>query len=146
MVKKKVSLGSSPDLGDAAGQPGEGAISPGARAAAVDILELFFNTGIILHEVSAPNAGRLPDVVSSFVVMGGAAGGSVRRAEAGEEPDVEISAVDHLSELAALWFPVPYQLSCPFAVQVFLAQTAGGSVRAVMAVDTFELTGSQGRH
>lgn len=153
MVKKKVSLGSSPDLGDgpSGDQPG---ITPGARAASVEVLELFFNTGIILHEVALPRG--IPDVVSSFVVMtppGGAAAPqagpstlSVRRAQGGEEPDVEISAVDHLAELANRWLPVPYQLSCPFAVQVFLAFTAGGGVRAVLAVDTLEVQGAQGRH
>ena len=145
MVKKKVSLGSSPDLEGAAPAAEEGSL--GARAAAVDILELFFNTGITLHEVAMPRG--LPAVVSSFVVMPGGAPGqnnlSVRRAQAGEEPDVEISAVDHLADLAGRWLPVPYQLSCPFAVQIFLAQTGGG-VRAVLAIDTFEQTGSQGRH
>jgi hypothetical protein len=156
VVKKKVSLGSSPDLGeDASAEPR--ALTPGARAASVDVLELFFNTGIILHEVALPRG--LPDVVSSFVVMKpsvtagtapaqatGPSTLSVRRAQGGEEPDVEISAVDHLSELAGRWLPVPYQLSCPFTVQVFLAQTGGGGVRAVLAVDTFEAQGSQGRH
>src|SRR6185436_16338075 len=95
MVKKKVSLGSSPDLADGAGGSSrETAVTAGARAAAIDVLELFFNTGIILHEVALPRG--LPDVVSSFVVMkpggeapGGAPGGiSVRRAQSGEEPDV----------------------------------------------------------
>jgi hypothetical protein len=153
MVKKKVSLGSSPDVADAAqaDRPGSSA----DRAGTVDVLELFFNTGIILHEVALPRG--LPDVVSSFVVMSGKAGTpaaspaapatlSVRRAQPGEEPDVEISAVDHLSELAGRWLPIPYQLSCPFAVQVFLALTGGGGVRAVLAVDTLEIRGSQGRH
>ncbi len=152
MVKKKVSLGSSPDLGD--GPVGEHTVTAGGRAASVEVLELFFNTGIILHEVALPRG--LPDVVSSFVVMpppagsapvhGGPSTLSVRRAQGGEEPDVEISAVEHLSELAGRWLPVPYQLSCPFAVQVFLAQTAAGGVRAVLAVDTLEAQGSQGRH
>jgi hypothetical protein len=145
MVKKKVSLGSSPDLGDVAA--GEA-----PRAATASVLELFFDTGIILHEVALPRG--LPDVVSSFVVMqappAGAASGpttfSVRRAQAGEEPDVEVSAVDHLSELSNRWLPVPYQLSCPYAVQVFLGVTSGGGVRAVLAVDTLEKQGSQGRH
>src|SRR6187399_967265 len=108
MVKKKVSLGSSPDHGDA---PVETSVGPGVQAATIDVLELFFNTGIILHEVALPRG--LPDVVSGFVVMkpGGAPGAaapaqggpstlSVRRAQGGEEPDVEISAVDHLPELA----------------------------------------------
>jgi hypothetical protein len=149
MVKKKVSLGSSPDL--AADDVNDVAISPGARAAAVDVLELFFNTGIVFHEVALPRG--LPDVVSSFVVMKTPPQGvaapptlSVRRAQPGEEPDIEISAVEHVAELAGRWLPVPYQLSCPFAVQVFLAQTGGGGVRAVMAVDTLEVPGSQGRH
>ena len=167
MVKKKVSLGSSPDLeADGRGAAGD-AVLPAHRAATIDVLELFFNTGIILHDVAMPRG--LPDTVSSFIVMqpgGGAAGGagagtgaatatagrgapstfSVRRANPGEDPDVEISAHDHLGELSNRWLPVPYQLSCPFAVQVFLAETAGGGVCAVMAVDTLEQTGSGGRH
>jgi hypothetical protein len=150
MVKKKVSLGSSPELGDA---PGGEPVGTAARAAAVEVLELFFNTGIILHEVALPRSG-LPAVVSSFVVMGkpaagapGAATLSVRRAQGGEDPDVEVSAVDHLAELAGRWLPVPYQLSCPFAVQVFLAQGgAAAGLRAVLAIDTLEAAGSQGRH
>ncbi|MDB5212711.1 MAG: hypothetical protein JWO86_638, partial [Myxococcaceae bacterium] len=164
MVKKKVSLGSSPDL-EADGRGGAGeAVLPAHRAATIDVLELFFNTGIILHDVAMPRG--LPDTVSSFIVMqpgGGAGGGSatgaatagratgpstfsVRRANPGEDPDVEISAHDHLGELSNRWLPVPYQLSCPFAVQVFLAETGGGGVRAVMAVDTLEQSGSGGRH
>ena len=159
MVKKKVSLGSSPDL-DADGRGGAGeAVLPSHRAATVDVLELFFNTGIILHDVALPRG--LPDTVSSFIVMqaGGAPGApaapkagvgpstfSVRRAAPGEDPDVEISAHDHLAELSNRWLPVPYQLSCPFTVQVFLAETGGGGVRAVMAVDTLEQQGSGGRH
>jgi hypothetical protein len=156
MVKKKVSLGSGagPDGAEAgAGQP----LLPSQKGASVDVLELFFNTGIVLHEVAFPRG--LPDTVSSFVVMkpGGDAPQarspspgpstfSVRRANAGEEPDVEISAVDHLSELANRWLPVPYQLSCPFAVQIYLAETGGGGVRACLAVDTLEASGSQGKH
>jgi hypothetical protein len=157
MVKKKVSLGSSPDL-ESDGRGGSAdAVLPAHRAAAVDVLELFFNTGIILHDVAMPRG--LPDTVSSFIVMqpGGAGAAapkpgsgpstfSVRRANPGEDPDVEISAHDHLGELSNRWLPVPFQLSCPFAVQVFLAETGGGGVRAVMAVDTLEATGSGGRH
>ena len=151
MVKKKVSLGQGD--GGAEGQLAE-PIGPQNRAATVDVLELFFNTGVILHEIALPRG--LPDVVSSFVVMkpgtpnapagGGPGQLSVRRAQGGEEPDVEISAVDHLSELAGRWLPVPYQLSCPFCVQLFLAETGGGGVRAVLAVDTLEMNGSGGRH
>jgi hypothetical protein len=144
MVKKKVSLGSSPDLEEGRADPRPA----GGRAATVSVLELFFNTGIVFHEVALP--GGLPDVVSSFVVMTSpgvdAPALSIRRAQGGEEPDVEISAVDHLGELANRWLPVPYQLSAPFAVQVFLARTADGGVRAVLAVDTLEAQGSQGRH
>jgi len=161
MVKKKVSLGSSPDL-DSVGNGNPGEALPSHRAAVVDVLELFFNTGIILHDVALPRG--LPDTVSSFIVIkpGATAAApataatpragttpatlSVRRANPGEEPDVEISAHDHLSELSNRWLPVPYQLSCPFAVQVFLAETPGGGVRAVLAVDTLEQQGSQGRH
>ncbi|MBX3230050.1 MAG: virulence factor SrfB [Labilithrix sp.] len=151
MVKKKVSLGGSSD-GDAP-SAAEVPNTPGSRAASIDVLELFFNTGIILHEVALPRG--LPAVVSSFIVMRpagaaapapSAAAISVRRAQTGEEPDVEISAVDHLSELAGRWLPVPFQLSCPFAVQVYLATTAGGGARAVLAIDTLEAHGSQGRH
>lgn len=164
MVKKKVSLGSSPDLEsghDGHGGPGDAGL-PQHRAATIDVLELFFNTGIILHDVAMPRG--LPDTVSSFIVMqpGGAPGApsappagasghgpatfSVRRANPGEEPDVEISAHDHLAELSNRWLPVPYQLSCPFAVQVFVAETGGGGLRAVLAVDTLERSGSGGRH
>src|SRR5262249_13616594 len=123
--------------------------SASKASAEVSVLELFFNTGIILHEIAFRS---LPDTVSSFVVMQGQAQQtgpstfSVRRAQAGEEPDVEISAVDHLGELANRWLPVPFQLSCPFAVQIFLSETGGGGVRACMAIDTMEAQGSQGKH
>src|SRR3954469_3345315 len=119
MVKKKVSLGSSPDLETDARDGAGAAALPQHRAATVDVLELFFNTGIILHDVAMPRG--LPDTVSSFIVMpaGGASAGaapltdprarvsttgpstlSVRRAGPGEDPDVEISAHDHLTELS----------------------------------------------
>ncbi|MDB4946506.1 MAG: hypothetical protein JWP97_6040 [Labilithrix sp.] len=156
MVKKKVSLGSSPDdeRGDGLGSAAQAGL-PGPHAANVEVLELFFSTGIVLHDVALPRG--LPDTVSSFVVMNGGAPGtgappagpatfSVRRASPGEEPDVEISAHDHLAELSNRWLPVPYQLSCPFAVQVFLAETGTGGIRAVLAVDTLEQQGSGGRH
>lgn len=68
----------------------------------------------------------------------------MRRALPGEDSDVEVSSLDALSEFAGRWLPVPTQLSCPFAVQVFLAQEAGG-VRALLAVDTIERAGSRGR-
>src|SRR5262249_10916829 len=129
----------SPDINESAG---EGALLPAERAAKVDVLELFFDTGIILHEVAFPRG--LPDTVSSFVIM--KEQGAVRRAQAGEEPDVEISTADHLGELTTRWLPVPYQLSCPFAVQIFLAETGDGGVRGCLAIDTLEQQGSKGRH
>lgn len=182
VVKKKVSLGDSKPQAPAGQGP--------SAATNLDVLELFFNTGIIFHEV--PCDGDLPDVVSSFCIMKdpGAApdppapppaaagkkiglGGSgpaistpasmpakpkaapvntskdgfrVRRAEPGEEPDVEISCADHLTELSGRWLPVPYQLSCPHAVQVFLSAEGPRSARILLAVDTLERAGSQGRH
>ncbi len=192
VVKKKVSLGDSKPQSPA----GQGASAGGVS---LEVLELFFNTGTIFHEV--PCAGDLPDVVSSFCIMkdpaappepgapraasagkkvglgGPTPAGSglpkisapaspagsgpgkpaapvntskdgfrVRRAEAGEEPDVEMSCADHLQEISGRWLPVPYQLSCPHAVQVFLLAEGPRSARILLAVDTLERAGSQGRH
>ena len=147
MVKRKVSLGGGTSTGPVAMEVG------GTRPTPVETLELFFNTGIVFHELAVD----LPDTVSSFCVMQtpgaapaqpGAPVGtwSVRRAEPGEDPDIEISVVDHMGELSGRWLPVPYPLSNPFAVQIFLAQTAGGEHRAMLAVDTLEVQGSQGRY
>jgi hypothetical protein len=181
VVKKKVSLGDS--------KP-QAASGPAGSAPSLEVLELFFNTGTIFHEV--PCDGDLPDVVSSFCIMkepgavpdpavpppaasagkkvglGGPPkisapasmpakppppavssskeGFRVRRAEPGEEPDVEISCADHLQELSGRWLPVPYQLSNPHAVQVYLSAEGPRSARILLAVDTLERTGSQGRH
>jgi hypothetical protein len=138
-VKRKVSL-------DHAGTSARGA----ARAAepSTEVLELFFDSGVIFHEVVLPSP--LPDLVSGFVVVKGAderAGFSVRRAEAGEEPDVEVSALEHLPELAHRWLPCPYQLSCLHCVQIYLATgERPGHVRAMLAIDTLEHTGSDSRH
>ena len=195
VVKKKVSLGvATPQASQTASAP------------SLEVLELFFNTGIVFHEV--PCDGDLPDVVSSFCIMKepGASGAGadaqsgkpppaasagkkiglpksvvptpppiptplgsrpsipsspsnpgpapsslkdgfrVRRAEPGEEPDVEISCADHLAELSGRWLPIPYQLSNPHAVQVYLAPEGPRSARILLAVDTLERTGSQGRH
>lgn len=140
VVKRKVSLS------------GGGASSEAARGGPVqpstEVLELFFNTGIVYHEVAVPDA--LPDLVSSFVVMKsdqlGRDGVSVRRATPGEEPDVEISAVEHLPELSNRWLPVPYQLSCAHTVQLFLAQSNEGRLRALLAIDTLMIPDSKGRH
>jgi hypothetical protein len=67
---------------------------PGARSDVV--LELFFNRGIVFHEVELPRA--LPDVVSGFIVQKPAAGGAgqtgIRRAAVGEEPDVEVGGLE----------------------------------------------------
>src|SRR5262249_10345342 len=105
MVKRKVSL-ASPGAATRADADG----SQGA-AENTEILDLFFDPGIVFHEVALP--AQLPDVVSSFVVMKDPRGGDrvgVRRAAAGEEPDVEVSALEHLNELGNRWLPVPYQL------------------------------------
>lgn len=149
MVKRKVSLGG----GGGGGTDGR-AIAPdasGARPPSVETLELFFNTGIVFHELALD----IPDVVSSFCIMQGAGAAtphgqvgtwSVRRAEPGEDPDVEISIVDHLGELGGRWLPVPYPFTNPFAVQIFLAQTASGEHRAMLAIDTLEVEGTDGRY
>lgn len=151
VVKKKVSLGETPDIDE-----GLAAVSgPAEEAATTPLVELFFDTGIILHEVALPRG--LPDRVSSFVLMKPPAGPSspapgaappmvsVRRPSAGEDPDIELSAAEHLAEFTHRWLPVPYPLSCPFAVQVYLAHGPTG-LRAVMAIDTLQVAGSQGRH
>jgi len=137
MVKRKVSLGGGGD--------GPRAQTGALPQATQEVLELFFNTGIVFHEVAMPDG--LPDVVAGFKVMKDPAGGerySVRRTAAGEEPDVEISVIDHLHELSNRWLPVPYQLSCPFAVQLWIAPTEDGA-RALLAIDTREVQGAQGR-
>ncbi len=128
-----------------------------AVPATTETLEVFFNTGIAYHPVTLP--AELPDLVASFLVMkpptGQAAapppaGGvlSVRRAQPGEDPDVEVSILEHLNELSARWLPVAYQLSCPHAVQIFIAHAGGrrGSVKAILAIDTLEHGGSKGRY
>jgi len=145
MVKRKVSLGGGGD----APRAQAGVVPPASQ----EVLELFFNTGIVFHEVAMPP--ELPDVVAGFKVMKDPAGVmpgpgqqekySVRRTGAGEEPDVEISVIDHLPELSNRWLPVPYQLSCPFVVQLWLAPEEEG-VRALLAIDTREAAGAQSRH
>ncbi len=139
MIKRKVSL---PTGSARAPAPND------APAEADEVLELFFDTGIVFHELTLPHA--LPDRVSSFVVVKdarqGAAGVLMRRAREDEEPDIEISALEHLGELAFRWLPVPYQLSCPFCVQIFLAPGTGGRApRALFAIDTLARAGSSGR-
>lgn len=115
--------------------------------ASTEVLELFFDTGVAYHEVVLP--AELPDVVASFVVMKDAAGQSVsvRRAEAAEDPDVEISILEHLGQVSDRWIPVPYQLSCAHAVQLYLSPKGGrrGAVRAILAVDTTMHPGQRGR-
>src|SRR5580658_8085600 len=138
VVKRKVSLG---------GDAGQAKAKSGPRAATEEVLDLFFNTGVIFHEVVA---GELPDLVSGFVLMkqpeGVAAGATVRRAQAGEEPDIEISALEHMAQLSHRWLPVPYQLSAQHAVQVFLGGEDPRAPRILMAIDTLERQGSAGRH
>jgi hypothetical protein len=135
---KKISLGASHARQSSAALP----------PPTTEVLELFFNTGVAYHPV--PVAGDLPDTVASFVVMKDPAGGqvvSVRRAEPAEDPDVEISILEHLPKLSGMWIPVPYQLSCAHAVQVLIAPAGGrrGAVKLMLAVDTLEHPGSQGR-
>lgn len=104
---------------------------------------MFFNTGVIFHEVDLPD--ELPDVISSFVIVKDEQGRSVsvRVAAEGEEPDVDISAVEHLDELSGRWLPFPYQLSCMHCVQIYLAR--GDQTRLLMAIDTREAPGANGR-
>lgn len=136
MVSRKVSLdGGRATQRRSAGLP-----------ASTETVELFFNSGIVYHEVPLPDP--LPDVIAGFMVVQGegTAGHQVRAAGAGEDPDVEIGAVEHLAELGNRWLPLPYQLSCPHAVQVYLAPQGARAARALLAVDTLEAAGSGGRH
>ncbi|HJL15448.1 MAG TPA: virulence factor SrfB [Sandaracinaceae bacterium LLY-WYZ-13_1] len=111
-----------------------------------EVLELFFDTGVVYHEVDLPSP--LPDLISGFVLEEGEderSGVGVRRAEAGEEPDVEISALEHLPELSHRWLPCPYQLSCLHCVQIYLSSgERPGEVRALLAVDTMQAEASGG--
>ncbi len=155
---------------------------PQAAVASTEVLELFFNTGILFHELR----GEVPDLVASFIVMqagspvaaahpgsapttappvtpspfappaaptsatatvpGPSGSWSVRRANPGEDPDVEISVLEHLNELSHRWLPVPYQLSAPHAVQMTLAPTPRGDVQILLAIDTIEVQGARGRY
>jgi hypothetical protein len=140
MVKRKVSLDST------ATAPRTG--GPQAVEPSSEVLELFFDTGVVYHEVELPSP--LPDLISGFVVEEGEderSGVGVRRAEPGEEPDVEISALEHLPELSQRWLPCPYQLGCLHCVQIYLAPgERPGQVRALLAVDTMQAEGAEGRH
>lgn len=137
MVKRKVSLGG----------PGSSKkkrpVSAQTPSATPEVVELFFNTGIIHHEVPLPD--ELPDVISSFVVRDGEGreGFTVRAAKPEEEPDVELSAIEHVPEMSGRWLPFPYHLSCQHCVQIYLS--GGQSPRLLMAVDTMELADAQGR-
>lgn len=135
VAKKKVSLGggSEPKRGGSGARYGE------------ETVEFFFNSGVVFHELGEVD---VPDTVAGFLVVKDPTSGEVsgvRRAAAGEESHVEISAIDHVSELAPYWLPVPYQLSCAFCVQARLMPDAEGNLRAVMAIDTCERQGSAGR-
>ncbi|MFK7988855.1 MAG: virulence factor SrfB [Sandaracinaceae bacterium] len=135
---RKVSL-------DGSGPSRQGGAAPSEPNS--DVLELFFDTGVIHHEVELPVP--LPDLISGFVVEKGdeASGVGVRRAAAGEEPDVEISALEHLPELSHRWLPCPYQLSCLHCVQLYLAPgDRPGHVRALLAIDTSAIEGAAGKH
>ncbi|MBZ0119824.1 MAG: virulence factor SrfB [Sandaracinaceae bacterium] len=134
-----MSLDSTGPRGGPSGQP----VEPSN-----EVLELFFDTGVIFHEVALPSP--LPDLISGFKVVQGAderAGFSVRRAASDEEPDVEISALEHLPELGGRWLPLPYQLSCLHCVQIYL-QTGDrhGQARALLAIDTLAVKDGAGKH
>lgn len=140
MIRRKLSLDST---GGAARSTSDNRVEPSN-----EVLELFFDTGVVFHEVVLPSP--LPDLVSGFkVVQGGdeRTGHSVRRVVAGEEPDVEISALEHLPELSSRWLPLPYQLSCLHCVQMYLQPgDRAGSARALLAIDTSAGAQSGGRH
>lgn len=163
MTTKKISLTGTGKAPSIPGTTSLGGNGPGARRtttlqASTAVLELFFGTGIVLHEVEV--TGDLPDTVSSFVFIrppgtdpsatpaqSGNPDWSVRRASPGEDPDIELSAADHIGELAGRWLPVPYQLSALHAVQVYLAPISGRprSARVLLAVDTTAKEGSRGQ-
>ncbi|MCC7535522.1 MAG: virulence factor SrfB [Deltaproteobacteria bacterium] len=140
MIRRKLSLDSTSGPSRAAS---DARIEPSH-----EVLELFFDTGVVFHEVALPTP--LPDLISGFKVVPGGderTGHSVRRAVAGEEPDVEISALEHLPELAGRWLPLPYQLSCLHCVQVYLQPgDRAGSARALLAIDTQSRADNGGRH
>lgn len=111
-----------------------------------DTVELFFNTGVVYHEVAllAPPA----DKIAGFVYTDG---GGFRVAQDWEEPDIEFAVLEILGAFTRRWLPIPYQLSCPLCVQVFLSEDlvsppAGGPARLLLAVDTAEQTDSGGIH
>jgi hypothetical protein len=140
MATRKVGL----DMGSVASRSNG---TPTPVEASTEVLELFFDTGVLYHEVTLPTP--LPDLIQGFVMeeAGDRAGHSVRRAHPGEEPDVEVSAVEHLPELTNRWLPCPYQLSCAHCVQVYLQMGARpGEVKGLLAIDTLEHGGSKGSH
>lgn len=153
--RPKIGLGGATPPGPAArATPPPREATPPTPAEALDV---FFDTGIAFHEIGPVD---LPDVVASFVLMkapgaaagavpAGAAETRVRRATPGEDPDVEVSVVEHLAQLERRWWPIPYQLSAPHAVQVQIARTGtgrrGAQVRLLLAVDTAAGSGSGGR-
>jgi len=139
LVKKKVSLSSG-----SADSPAPEGVS---TASSEETLELFFNSGIIYQEISLPP--ELPEVIAGYKLLEEPAEGAVpriRRASGAEDPDVELSAIEQLGELANRWLPVPYPTSCATAIQVFLAPTGRGGLRALMAIDTLAAPGTKGRH
>jgi hypothetical protein len=107
----------------------------------LETVELFFNTGIIAHEVAL--AQGLPDLIVGFVRL--PQGGNMRRATSGEEPDLEISPLDHLAQFSGQWLPIPYQVSAPFAVQAYLQPGSNGTLRLLLAFDTLEYAQSAGK-
>ena len=142
MVKRKVSL----DTGDGPRRAAADLRAP--RAASTEVVDLFFNTGVVFHEVAlaARSARHRQRLRPRQATPPARARPGVRRAAPGEDPDVEVSALEHFAELAGRWLPVPYQLSCPHAVQVWLAGDDPTAPRVLLAVDTLERPQAGGRH
>jgi len=136
MVKRKVSL-----------NDGEGRSARRKPVQATsEVIDLFFNTGVIHHELVLDEG--LPDHIVGFKVEKGAdnQGFRVRAAEPGEDPEVEVAPVEHVAELSNRWLPIPYQLSCPLAVQVRIAVSGRRGIRLLLAIDTLEAAGNGGKH
>ncbi len=117
-------------------------VSRGAKVVESDeVLELFFDVGIVFHDVSVV----IPDAMVGFVPLDRsvpAEKSAVRRAEPGEDADIEIPLADALTDLAGRWIPIPYPLSNPLAAQLWIDPLSeDGSLRAVLAVDTTSATG-----
>jgi Virulence factor SrfB len=115
------------------------------------VLEFFFDSGIVFHDLGTVELGAN---VSRFMVTedvsqprpsGTPPNFQVRRAAPGEEAQVELSALDHLAEFSQRWLPMPYQLSAPLAVQMYIAPIRGRSAKVLLAIDTSLKAATQGQ-